>query len=117
MDQEEAIRQRYQLLAPELNERTLRLFAAAEAKVIGWGGIAVVSRTLEISRERISRGLAELEMGDTPQPGRIRRKGGGRKREVDIGFSHRICGLKTASGALPPPPGFSEAWLPCSMGA
>ena len=84
MDQEDAIRQRYQLLAPELNERTLRLFAAAEAKVIGWGGIAVVSRTLEISRERVSRGLAELEMGDTPQPGRIRRQGGGRKREVDI---------------------------------
>ena len=84
MDQEDAIRQRYQLLAPELNERTLRLFAAAEAKVIGWGGIAVVSRTLEISRERVSRGLAELGMGETPQPGRIRRQGGGRKREVDM---------------------------------
>ena len=84
MDQEDAIRQRYQLLAPELNERTLRLFAAAEAKVIGRGGIAVVSRTLEISRERVSRGLAELGMGETPQPGRIRRQGGGRKREVDM---------------------------------
>ena len=84
MDQEDAIRQRYQLLAPELNERTLRLFAAAEAKVIGRGGIAVVSRALDISRERISRGLAELEMGEKPRPGRIRRQGGGRKREVDI---------------------------------
>ena len=68
MDQEDAIRQRYQLLAPELNERTLRLFAAAEAKVIGWGGIAVVSRTLEISRERISRAWQNWKWAKRPNP-------------------------------------------------
>ena len=83
MDEENAIRQRYELLAPELNERALRLFAAAEAKVIGWGGVAIVARALGISRERISRGLAELETGVKPQPGRIRRQGGGRKKETD----------------------------------
>ena len=43
MDREEAILMKYQLLAPELTERTLRLFAAAEAKVWGRGGVSGVS--------------------------------------------------------------------------
>ncbi|MEK7070650.1 MAG: ISAzo13 family transposase [Patescibacteria group bacterium] len=80
----EDIINRYQLLAPELNERTLRLFAAAEAKVIGRRGIAIVSNAIEVSRDRISRGIKELESNERLETGRIRRKGGGRKKNTEI---------------------------------
>lgn len=83
MDREEAILMKYQLLAPELTERTLRLFAAAEAKIWGRGGISGVSRALELSRARIYRGLQELEQEKKLEPQRIRRKGGGRKSRVE----------------------------------
>jgi len=70
------------MLAPELNERTLRLFAAAEAKYLGRGGISLVARAIEVSRDRISRGLQDLETEKKLEPDRIRRPGGGRKKQV-----------------------------------
>ena len=83
MDREDAILMKYQLLAPEMTERTLRLFAAAEAKVWGRGGISGVSRALELSRARIYRGLQDLEEEEKLEPERIRRQGGGRKSRVE----------------------------------
>jgi hypothetical protein len=83
MSQEDIIREKYQLLAPELNERTLRLFAAAEAKYLGRGGISLVARAIEVSRDRISRGLQDLETEKKLEPDRIRRPGGGRKKQVE----------------------------------
>ncbi len=83
MSREDLIRDKYQMLAPELNERTLRLFAAAEAKYLGWGGIALVARAIEVSRDRISRGLQDLEAEKKLEPDRIRRPGGGRKKQVE----------------------------------
>ena len=71
------------MLAPALNERTLRLFAAAEAKYLGRGGISLVARAIEVSRDRISRGLKELETEKKLKPDRIRRSGGGRKKQVE----------------------------------
>ncbi len=84
MDHEDSLLMRYQMLAPELTERTLRLFAAAEAKAWGRGGISGVARVLELSRDRISRGLQELEKEQRLGPNRIRRKGGGRKKQVEL---------------------------------
>ena len=83
MSQEDIIREKYQMLAPELNERTLRLFAAAEAKYLGRGGITLVARAIEVSRDRISRGLQDLEAEKKLEPDRIRRPGGGRKKQVE----------------------------------
>jgi len=83
MSQEDIIRQKYQMLAPELNERTLRLFAAAEAKYLGRGGITLVARAIEVSRDRISRGLQDIEAEKKLEPDRIRRPGGGRKKQVE----------------------------------
>ncbi len=83
MSQEDIIREKYQVLAPELNERTLRLFAAAEAKYLGRGGISLVARAIEVSRDRISRGLQDLETEKKLEPDRIRRPGGGRKKQVE----------------------------------
>jgi len=83
MSQEDIIREKYQMLAPKLNERTLRLFAAAEAKYLGRGGISLVARAIEVSRDRISRGLQDLETEKKLEPDRIRRPGGGRKKQVE----------------------------------
>jgi hypothetical protein len=54
----ETIQQKYAALAPLLNERTRRLWAATEARALGHGGIACVERATGISRSTIVRGLA-----------------------------------------------------------
>src|SRR2546429_3403421 len=82
MKKEEEIKQRYERLAGELNERTRRLFAANEAMELGWGGIAVVARATGLSRQVIVDGMQELREGQRAGEGRIRRIGGGRKSNV-----------------------------------
>jgi hypothetical protein len=80
----QTIQDKYAALAPVLNERTRRLWAATEARALGYGGIALVERATGISRSTIVRGLAELEAPEPPlAPERIRRPGGGRKRGID----------------------------------
>ena len=55
-----AIRDRFVALAPHLDERGRRSFAAAEARSAGYGGIAAVARATGIAPSTIGRGLAEL---------------------------------------------------------
>ena len=83
MDTESTLRAKYEALAPMLNERTRRLWAASEAEALGHGGIAVVARATGLSRTRIARGLQELRSDAPLDPGRVRRPGGGRKRRID----------------------------------
>jgi transposase len=82
MEDEAAIRNRFEILAPFLNERTRRLVSAAEAATIGRGGITRVSRVTGVSRRAIAAGLAQLHQPDAWSEDRIRRQGGGRKRAV-----------------------------------
>jgi DNA-binding phage protein len=74
---------RYEVLKPVLDERARRLLAAAESQVVGKGGISVVAQATGISRPVIRQGIAELKNPDTLPMGRIRRKGGGRKKAVE----------------------------------
>src|SRR6266581_6380477 len=67
------------MLAGELDERGLRLWAAAEAESRGRGGTAAVARATGIAASTIRRGRAELASGASPGPGRVRRPGAGRK--------------------------------------
>lgn len=85
MANEEEIRRRLELLLPHLDERTRRLALAAEAEVIGFGGVSIVSRATGISRQAVSRGIEELKVvvPALPRPG-IRQPGGGRKKTVDV---------------------------------
>jgi hypothetical protein len=76
---EQAIGERYRALAGELDERRRRLWAAAEARSHGRGGIAAVARATGIAENTIRAGLRELESGQTLAPRRVRRPGGGRK--------------------------------------
>jgi len=79
----ETLQVKYAALAPELTERSRRLWAATEAKALGHGGIALVERATGISRSTIQRGIRELESGKPLSPGRTRRHGGGRKPVIE----------------------------------
>jgi hypothetical protein len=77
------IRDRFLALDAHLDERGRRQFAAVEARLAGYGGIAAVSRATGIAASTIGRGLYEL---DDPAPlprDRVRRPGGGRKSLVE----------------------------------
>jgi hypothetical protein len=88
MDIESTIRERYQILEWALDERLRRLYAAAEAKVLGHGGISIVQKATGVARGSIKQGLKELspsqrmEASEDDSIRRIRRKGGGRKLSV-----------------------------------
>ena len=77
------LRRKYAGLEPVLTERSRRLWAATEALALGRGGIALVERATGVSRSTISRGIRELESGESVEPGRTRRSGGGRKRAAE----------------------------------
>jgi hypothetical protein len=77
------LRAKYRALAPVLNERARRLWAATEARAAGRGGITLVSRATKISYSTIVRGLNELKSGEDAESGRIRRRGAGRKKSLE----------------------------------
>ena len=79
MIDEDSLHKRHAAILPHLDERQRRLFAAAEARAAGYGGIAAVSRVTRIAASTIGRGLKDLEAPMPPTPGRVRRCGGGRK--------------------------------------
>lgn len=80
------IRRKYKALAPEMNERSRRQWAACEARDLGYGGRSLVSFATGISRPTISVGLRELDLPKRQRESaasRIRRTGGGRHRATD----------------------------------
>jgi transposase len=80
-EQVELIRHKYTPLAPLLNERTRRCWAATEAQALGYGGISRVAEALGIARGTIHAGLVEVQARETAVvPKRIRRVGGGRQK-------------------------------------
>jgi hypothetical protein len=94
-----AIRDRFVALAPHLDERGRRSFAAAEARSAGYGGIAAVARATGIAPSTIGRGLEELA-GAAAVPGnRNRRVGGGRKTltATDPSLLHDLLALVSPS--------------------
>ena len=81
-DREEAVRGRFERIAPTLDERGRRLFAANEAIQFGFGGRDAVERVTGIAKGTVRRGIAELGALDklSPPSGRLRKAGGGRKK-------------------------------------
>ena len=106
------IKTRHDLLVSELGEKQYRLYLAAEAKALGWGGTTKVAEATGAARNTIAAGLKELEQKPTEQAieepaqedkqkkkvrqrrrggrqpvaqdKRIRKAGGGRKRTTDL---------------------------------
>jgi hypothetical protein len=77
--QVEALKTKYQVLRPVMDERVRRLWAAAEALTLGYGGIQQVHAATGISRKTIAVGIRQLQAPLSQMPLRIRRPGGGRK--------------------------------------
>ena len=75
---ERAIGERYWLLNAQgvLDQRTRRLWAAAEARSAGYGGIAAVVRATGISESTAPRGWRTWTLRSWPAPGNVRRHSG-----------------------------------------
>ncbi len=95
MADSEIIAGKYRALADRLDEATLRLWAATEARTLGRGGVSTVAKAIGMSRTTIYAGLEELGSRkpspvsmsslavDAAGKRRIRAKGGGRKKLTD----------------------------------
>ena len=77
LEVEAVVVEKYAAVAPALDERARRLWAAAESRAIGYGGDALVSAATGLARETIRNGRREIEQGVEPT-GRLRRPGAGR---------------------------------------
>jgi hypothetical protein len=95
MSTQSQIRLKFELLGRNLDERQRRLWAAAEAQAIGYGGISRVAAATGISRKTFCTGIRELQAQEPSTSGaecvwRTRRPGGGAKRITEkdpaIGF-------------------------------
>ena len=84
MDVDEQIARRFHQLLPTFNERSLRLFAAAEANILGYGGVSRLARITGLARSTIEHGQRDIAAGHPLQKDRIRVPGGGRKKSTDI---------------------------------
>lgn len=63
-----------------LNEYQRRQYAALEAQSLGHGGQRTVSQAFGIHVDTICRGMSELAANHLTPSGRIRKPGGGRKK-------------------------------------
>ena len=79
------IRSRYESLKSVMDERVTRLWAAGEAKALGRGGIAAVTKATGILGKRVRYGMRDLiamrrsPPTESPREQRVRRPGAGRK--------------------------------------
>jgi transposase len=85
MEELTKLKQKYDILRPYLNEASIRICVAADAIILGRGGPSLVARASGLSRTTIYAGIHEInenkdKMPILPNPKRIRRVGGGRKR-------------------------------------
>jgi hypothetical protein len=76
------VKERYEVLKGVLNERSRRIWAAAEAKAIGKGGQILVARATGIHKNTVLAGMKEIRQSKSWVENRIRKKGGGRKRAI-----------------------------------
>lgn len=76
------IEEQMRAFAQSLSEKDLRRYAALEALRLGFGGAEYIAGVLGCSTRTIVRGADELALlPDDPAAGRVRRPGGGRKKE------------------------------------
>ena len=96
METDVVVEARIAAVLPLLNERQSRLYLAAEAKSIGWGGLSKIALLSRVSRRTIAKGAHE---GPATTPtGRIRKAGGGRKKSAE---KHPALLAKIASLVAP----------------
>lgn len=80
--QARAARKRYREMAPVLNEQSRRRFVALEAQALGRGGVSFMARISGLARSTIYHGLSDIRRKISAPSGRIRKRGGGRKKKA-----------------------------------
>ncbi len=103
MDEAEAeIAEKFRSLSDLLDEQQRRLWAATEARALGYGGVSVVARATGLTRPTVMAGIKELadakRAAPTKTQRRVRRTGAGRPRVADS-----IAGLRPALEELVEP--------------
>ena len=86
-DDESKIAEKYEALRGVMDEQMRRLWAATEARALGYGGVSTVARAVGLTRPTITAGMKEL--GDARErvpiapKHHVRREGAGRPRATD----------------------------------
>lgn len=76
--EEEKIKEKFNAVSKVIAEKGKRIWAAAEANSLGFGGISAVSRATGLDHKTIRKGINELHKNDLDSS-RERKVGGGRK--------------------------------------
>ena len=74
----------YATVLPRSHEKQRRRYAAVEAERLGRGGINYIASILHLDRKTIRRGRDELNLIEDPAGDRVRRPGGGRKKNPPL---------------------------------
>jgi Rhodopirellula transposase DDE domain len=83
VDVERAIREKWRLLKPTMDERARRLWAGTEAGAIGYGGVAMVARATRMAISTVRKGRDEARAGAKPSDVvKVRRSTGKRPFEA-----------------------------------
>ncbi len=86
-DDESRIAEKFEALRGVMDEQMRRLWAATEARALGYGGVSVVARAVGLTRPTITAGMKELGDARPRVPmaskHRVRREGAGRPRLTD----------------------------------
>jgi Rhodopirellula transposase DDE domain len=95
MIDERAIAERWEAMRGCLDERQRRLWAAAEARSVGRGGLAAVCRVTGMAQTTVRRGFKDLDASESYEAGRVRRRGAGRPSvlERDPSVEQALDGL------------------------
>jgi hypothetical protein len=80
---EEQFAEFFSTVLPLLDERQKRVLVGAGAKMLGRGGVSVVSRAAAVSRNTVMTGARQIASGETAPSPRVRREGAGRKALID----------------------------------
>jgi hypothetical protein len=81
---EQRVADKYEAIAPYLDERQRRVWLGVEARALGRGGVAAVARAARVSRTTVSAAIKELSDPQDGAPvGRVRREGAGRPPLVE----------------------------------
>jgi transposase len=86
MSSDKQLQDKYSKLLPFLDEKSKRLVLAADAASMGRGGLSKVSSMSGVSRVTLNMGIKELQSSEKtghPKTARIRKPGGGRKKETE----------------------------------
>ena len=82
----QSVERKYNILEKSLDERGRRIWAAAEADEIGYGGLSIVYRATGLAMSTIRQGSSDIieeKRNVSDEPRRIRRAGGGRKKVAE----------------------------------